>query len=529
MLKVFAKSEQESTHDLIYFYCVCMLFIALPTSIYFVSAAQMLMGLNWLAEGRYGEKWNRFWKNKPAVYLSAIYLVYLTGILWTQNLSYGIGFDLKNKLPILTLPFLLASIRPMRAQRIGVLPLLFSLAVLVATFVGFVIFLREQFADPRTFSPFVSHVFFSMMVVYTIFLLPWSVRSVWAEKKWYYMSLLGSLWLLVFLFILSAMTGILCLGGVAIYLFLREVFFKPGIPRKIIGVMLMAAAMAVLVYVLVTVLGPLNRMIEPEPDALEQSTLRGNLYQHDFKDPSRENGHRVNIFISEEELREAWQERSEICFDTNILEGQELRATIFRYLASRGLPKDREGLYALDEQEILAIEHGVANYLYTQWPNFLVRVHQTFWEIQQYERTGDPGGHSLTSRIELWKAAWQAFKQRPVLGWGTGDVLAAVQHGLRLNDSQLETDRLKTHPHNQYLHLLVMLGLTGTLLIALLYYLFIKYSRACGFEIFRIFLVVSLTGMLVDSPVDHQIGLTFILIFSLYFGILKKQEGITNR
>ena len=526
MLKsVFAKREQETIHDLIYFYGVCILIIALPTSIYFVSASQLLMGLNWLAEGRYREKIQRFWKNRPAVFLSAIYLVYLAGILWTQDLAYGIGFDLKHKLPILTLTFLLASIRPMPPLRTRVLPLLFSLSVMVATFVGFAIYLRHEFADPRAFSPFVIHVFFSMMVVFAIFLLPWSVRRLTQKTSWYYLSLAGAVWLLIFLFTLSAMTGILCLGAVVVYWLAKEMFFKPGLARKAIGILVLATAVVLLAFFLSAALKPINRQVDPDPATLTQTTLQGNPYLHDFDATTRENGHLVYIFIAEDELREAWNARSEIHFDSTSLAGQEMKATILRYLASRGLRKDREGVYALDDHEISAIEHGVPNHLYTRWPNILIRVHQTLWEIKEFERTGNPGGHSLTTRIELWKAAWAAFKQRPIFGWGTGDVIPAVQHGLQLTGSELDYSRLKTHPHNQYLHLLVMLGLAGTILIGVLYYLFVTRSLACRYGIFKILLVIALTGMLVDSPVDHQIGLTFILIFSLYFGVLERHES----
>jgi hypothetical protein len=529
MLKsIFAKREQESVYDLVYFFGICLLLIALPTSIYFVSASQLLMGLNWLVEGRYREKLQRFWNNRPAVLFSAIYLVYLAGILWTQDLAQGVGSDLKNKVPILTLPFLLASIRPLPPERTRLLPLLFSLSVMVATFVGFSFYLTQEFADPRAFSPFVIHVFFSMMVVFAIFLLPWSVRRITQKTGWFYLSLAGAAWLLVFLFTLSALTGILCLGAVVVYLLAKEMFFKPGIHRKLIGTLVLAGVVALVVFVLGTVMRPLSREVDPDPGTLTQTTREGNPYLHDFEETSRENGHLVYFFIAEDELREAWNARSELNIDSASLAGQELKATILRYLSSKGLRKDRQGLNALDDHEIRAIEYGVPNHLYLQWPNFLVRVHQTLWEIQELERTGNPGGHSLTTRVELWEAAWTVFRLRPIFGWGTGDVLGAVQYGLKLTESELDYSRLKTHPHNQYLHLLVMLGLAGTILIGTLYYQFISRSFATRFEIFKIFLVIALAGMLVDSPVDHQIGLTFLLAFSLYFGVLERHQS-TNR
>lgn len=127
-------------------------------------------------------------------------------------------------------------------------------------------------------------------------------------------------------------------------------------------------------------------------------------------------------------------------------------------MASKGLRKDREGFMSMTDDDIRAVEKGTTNYLYNDWPNFLIRVHTTFWEIYWYRQTGNPTGHTLSQRLELWKAARAAIKHRPLFGWGTGDVFIAVEYGLDTIDSQLENTRMK--PHNQYLLYLVLFGLT---------------------------------------------------------------------
>jgi len=516
--KILTRGKDETVFQLVYFYGICLMLISLPNSIYFVSVAQILMGANWLAEGQYREKFNRFLSNRPALVISSIYLIYLIGIFWTENLAYGIGYDLLNKLPLLTLTFLLASSRPLPQHRLNALPVIFSLAVLVTSFIGLAIFLNNPFIDPRKYSPFVSHVYLGMMVVLTIFLLPLTVSRITLERKWFSLSLGVSAWLLIYLIILGSLTGFLCLLGGLLFLLIREIFLAASTSRKIFAAATLVFGVAAVLALLIFVARPVLKTVNPDPATLSEKTSLGNEYLHDFDENQRENGHLVYYFIAEDELMDAWNERSQIASDSLDFKGQEVRATIFRYLSSKGLRKDREGINDLNNEDIEAIENGVPNYLYTKWPNVLVRLHQSFWEVNEYIRKGNPSGHTFTQRLELWKASWVAFKKHPVKGWGTGDVFAAMDYGLNEINSQLDNFRMK--PHNQFLILLIMLGVPGLVLFFGLVFLFVRFSKAYRFLPFNIMLVIVLVAMLGNNLIDFQIGLTFFLFFSLFFGIL---------
>jgi hypothetical protein len=91
----------------------------------------------------------------------------------------------------------------------------------------------------------------------------------------------------------------------------------------------------------------------------------------------------------------------------------------------------------------------VPNYLYLQWPGFQVRLHATIWEVYWYRATDNPTNFSFAQRIELWKGSWIAFKEKPIFGWGTGDIFIAVRYGLETMESKMENYHMK--PHNQYL------------------------------------------------------------------------------
>jgi hypothetical protein len=521
-INFFAKRNDESIHDLIYFYCLCLLLISLPTSIYFVSVAQILMGANWLAEGAYSEKLKRFLRNRPAIFLSSIFLLYLTGIFWTQDLAYGIGYDLLNKLPLFTLTFLVASSRQVSNDRLNALLVLFSLAVFVTSLIGLAIFFSNEYIDPREISPFIMHVYFSLMVVMAIFLLPWVSKRISSNKNWFFGVILVSVWLFVFLFILGSMTGILSFAGVLAFLVVREFFRKSLMIKKVLAGLAIGVSLIGIAFLIMVVLKPIWQKIAPEPDSLIELTAEGNLYQHDLEEDLRENGHLVYLFIAEEELRNAWNNRSTFDFDSSDLKGQELRATIYRYLSSKALRKDKEGLNNLSPEEIEAIEHGVPNHLYTRWPNAIIRIHQSFWEINEYARTGNPSGHSFIQRVELWRAAWIAFKEYPLFGWGTGDIFLAMDFGLSSIDSPIEDYKMK--PHNQFLNILIMIGIVGFFLFSGLFILFVKTTRAYQFLPFNIMLVIVFVAMFGTNLIDFQIGLTFFLFFSIFFGILYNSQ-----
>jgi hypothetical protein len=515
---VFAKRVDESIHTLLYFYCLCLLVISLPTSIYMVSVSQILMGGNWLLEGHYREKINRFFRNKPALFLVSIYIVFIVGMIWTRDLSHGFGKELLDKLPFLTLTFVVASSRLLSKDRLYALLLMFCAAILLSSFIGFLIFLKGDYVDSRDISPFLMHVYMSLMVVMTIFLLPWVIKQVTSNRKWWYISLLASFSLLLFLIILGSVTGIISLVGVMIFIGIREVIMGQVLLRKVVvGVMaLIALTGVILIYLYV--ISPLLSVIEPDPTALTQKTASGNPYMHYFEEDQRENGHRVYFFIAEEEARNAWNKVSLIDFSGYDRKMNEIRITIYRYLSSKGLRKDKESIESLQEEEIQAIEMGVPNYLYLKWPNAIVRIHQTFWEVYTYRLTGNPLNLSFVQRVELWRVAWTAYKVNPVLGWGTGDIFVAMAYGRSAIDSPIEKPRMK--PHNQFLTIMIQLGLIGLVLIFALYILFIKKSKAWRYLPFNIMLVIIFTAFFGTNLLDFQIGITFFLFFSLFYGIM---------
>ncbi|MBS4013056.1 MAG: O-antigen ligase family protein [Bacteroidetes bacterium] len=515
---IFSKNQNESVHQLIYFICLCLLIASLPTSYFMISVSLLLMSINWLAERNYKEKIQRFLNNKPAIILASIYLVYIVGMIWTSNWKNGLGFELQNKLPIFGLTFIIASSKALSKERLLALPIIFSLSVLVTTLIGTYFYLTKEIIDTRELSPFVVHIYLSMMIVLVIFMMPDAIRKITHNKKWFYASLIASLWLLFYLLLLSSLTGLLCLIVVIAYYSFRYIFFTKGIVKKVIAI-LTILALAVFVFIIAfTIASPLTRKINPDNEEMKELTKEGNKYNHNSLNPARENGYFIFYYVAENELREAWEERSNFNFYDRGATGQKIQFTAYRYLTSKGLRKDRESLSSLTDEEISAIENGIANYLYLQWPHPLVRIHKVLWEVQEYNRTGNPSGHTLTQRMDLWRASWAAFKELPLLGWGTGDILEALDYGLTKINSSLENRNMK--PHNQILSILLMVGIIGLIIISSQIYFFIKKSNALKHIHFKILCIIFLVSIFSLSPIDSAVGLNFLLFFSLYYGLM---------
>lgn len=496
--------------------------MSIPTSRFMMSVSQIIMGVNWLLEGGYPEKFRRFASNKAAWFFTGIFFVHIIGLFWSTDLSYGIFYDLKSKLPTLTLTFLVVSSKPLPLKKLLMLLWLFCITVFVTSIAGLIVYHTGDYLDPRKRMPFIPHVYFSMMVVFVVVLLPWLGHRFTKNKGILFIVYLIVAWLTYYLFLLSAMTGILCLAGVIAFLIIRGMLKWHSTYIKVITVFSILVITAVSVSIIVFMHRNVSMVIEVPPGALEERTALGSVYKHHHDINMRENGHLVFYFIAEDELREAWNERSKLDYDGLDRVGQQLDATLFRYLSSLGLRKDRDGLDALSDADIRAIERGTPNYLYTQWPTSIVRIHQTVWEVYQYRQTGNPSGHTFTQRLELWRGSIAAFKEKPVFGWGTGDIFIAVEYGLNKINSKMENYHMK--PHNQYILFLLTLGFVGSVIIYCLYILYARETKAFRHLPFNVFVVVMLVSMIGNNPIDAQTGQTFFTFFTLAFGVMMHQN-----
>ena len=142
--------------------------------------------------------------------------------------------------------------------------------------------------------------------------------------------------------------------------------------------------------------------------------------------------------------------RSDMPLEGTTTNGENLETTLARYLTSKDLRKDAEGVMALTDEDIRNIEQGVANYNNWKHPGIHARLSSTLFEYNLYRRFNNPNGGSLAQRIEFTRASLHIIKQYPWFGVGTGDVPQAFAQTYDEIHSPLK-EEFRFRAHNQYL------------------------------------------------------------------------------
>lgn len=438
--------------------------------------------------------------------------------MWTENLDYAISSELTTKLPILTLSLVVATTPALDIKKIRVLLFLFIATVLTVSFIGFSLYITQNFTDYRDLTPYASHLYFNMMLILSAFLLPWLTLQITDSKKYIFASFIISGWLIFFLFLTRSLSGLISLICVITFLMIWLIIYHKSVTAKIVSFLIIASSTILTAWFLTHTNNLATYETEINLSSLKSYTSQNNPYYHDTKRTVRENGNLVYIHVCDEELEQQWSKKSDINYYGKDRSGHIIRYTLLRYMASKGYKKDAEHFNLLTEKDIKAVENGVTNYKYHEWPGIKIRMYETMAGLKKYRETNDPEWSTLTQRIELWKASWQALLKKPVIGWGSGNIYKAVNYGLEKNNSQLENKNMK--PHNQYLVALVSLGFIGFVIFLSLYIYAIYKTNSYKLLPFNVFIIVFAVDMFGNNPLDAQYGITMFVFFTLLFGFI---------
>jgi len=245
---------------------------------------------------------------------------------------------------------------------------------------------------------------------------------------------------------------------------------------------------------------------------LDKYTELGNPYVHDTLGLQIEDGKYVGLYLSYEELKAAWNKRSNIPYHGKAAEGQLINTTLIRYLTSKDLRKDAAGVNALTDEDVFMIEQGLANYNYINSPGLQTRILKMIKGYEVYQLTGNPSGSSLMQRLEYLRASFNIIQDNFLFGVGTGDLEDTFYREFTYMNSSLES-RYMYHAHNQFLGIFVALGLLGFVVFVVgLFYPAIVLS---GFKdyYFSIFFLIMIISMFSDDTLETQAGVTMFAFF----------------
>ena len=491
-----------------------LLAFGLPFSEFLLSVSQMIISANWIAEGRFRQKWDRLKNNKLAWILLSFYLLHVAGLLWTQDFSYAMK-DLRTKAPVFILTLILATSEAPCRKVFRCILATFAAAVFLSTVYCFLVyrgFTGKEIIDIREISVFISNIRLSLMVCLSVAVLYFFFMydETFQQSGRRYLLLLPALWFLYFLYLLESVTGIAILG-------ILSFFIVHNLFRNIRRKMLRAIPLILLALTLIAAFLFLKKQAaefgkQREPDTFVPRSFSpgGEIYYQVFSNKEKENGYFIYRNIAWRELERCWQRKSKIPFSGLDRNKQYLRYTLLRFMTSKGLKKDSVGFSRLSDEEITAIENGTANVFYLAHPGLKSRIHSLFWEYNHYRLTGNPSGHSATMRVEFLKNGWEIFKRNPIIGVGTGDINQAFREQYEHSRSQLEPRwRLKTH--NEYLTMAILFGIPGFLLFLLIMIYPILTKKHFLYIPFFLILLIS---MLTEDTLETQTGVTFYAFFS---------------
>lgn len=499
----------SKAHDFLHVLGMCVLAAGLPFNKVLMSIGAIWGVSNLILEGDYSSYVRRLRNNLPALLLLALFSLGLIGLIWSENLGYGLD-DLRKKLPLLALPLALAA-KPLPQKDLKIVLGVFVSSVFVISFINLTTYFffnqGEELSNIRSMSKYVSHIRFSMMIVAAA-ISSWYLLRQFQKNRGLFIGLI--IWFLVYTYLSQVLTGILAFTGV-MYGSLVYYFGAKKWARLLLFAIPFVAFVAGCNLALNYSSSQLNM-----PDLL-RFTAERNPYRHDTLNRMVENGSFVNINICDEELRREWNQVSKLDYDGFDEQGQLVSGTLYRYMTHLGLLKDALGFKKLDSNAIRNIELGYAN------PNgaksgFMGRLADLRFQL---ENNHEPNGHSLLQRLEYWKTALRIIKKHYITGVGPGDVADAFHQQYELDESPLIA-AYRLRAHNTYLTHWVSFGILGILFTLLFFYTYIRKMIVQQNWLPVLFAYLFLFSFFIEDTLETQAGVS---LFSLLISLFLAQKG----
>lgn len=515
-------------HPYIFLGALLIMAVGLPFSLFLISVSQFILIGNWILEGEYKSKLKMFFTNKNAVLLTCIFLMLIPGIFYSDNTQEALK-QVKINLPFIILPFILSTSTRLKEKELVKIFLIFIASVLAASIYcaifGLPKWLNGELSDIREISLFISHIRFSMMIAFAALLCIWLYRNsnLIFNKYIKFSLLIVFILLLAFLIILQSITGI------GIFLFISIIYSSKYFLKKF-NLFRFTGFVLILLGISILVLKSANNTLKeystPKHSAseiVELNTKNGNPYKHDCS--VVENGNFVLAYLSEKEIKETWKKRSKISVDSLDGKGNPIYFTIIRYLNSKDLRKDEEGINYLTESDIRFIENGIANYNYTGFWGLKMRFYQFLWEFDFYKRGGDNGsGYTILMKKEFWINTLAVIKEHPFIGVGTGDAKLATQVQYQKSNSWLE-EKWQLTAHNYYLYVALIAGIPGLLIFLISFFYPLFSNRNYTYFPLSALVLIAAIAMLTEDLFTTQAGVSFVAYFySLFLFSRAKEE-----
>lgn len=375
----------------------------LPTSPVALTISSVLIFLGALGAMPLKEQWGKFWANKPAVFISVLFLFQLVSVFYTTNIPGWVN-EVRVKAPLPIILYGMSVLAPFTRKE---LKLAFSLLIL-ATFVTGTITLVNYMlhraeideliaqSKPMEIAFAVPHIYFSIVMAFSVIVGFWVFRV--REKV-----------------LFNWENWVVGLAAFANFAYLHVLTTRTG---------LVACYLAIL-------------------------------------------GLGIIIFLQRK---------------------QYLRAFVMV-----------AGLSALPVIGYFAL------------PSLQARLVNTYWDVWNYWRGGDPNYLSIATRFESWRVASDLIQRNPVVGVGTADLHDEMTLQYVLSQSLLCPEN-QVEPHNLFITYFAGFGIPAGLffVFAWMYPVFLRRKRRLF--LFQGFWLISTFAMMGEATLERQVGIMFMAL-----------------
>jgi len=506
--------NRKAVHHYLYVACLLTLAAAIPLSNYVMSMGGIFLFANWVMEGDFKNKWNRLKTNKLAIILMLFFFVLWLAFIRTQN--WTLAFDnMLSKLPLFYAPLVMATAAPLSKHEQMAVVGFFLTATFVGTVFGFGNWISGNYQDIREISFFISHIRFSICIVFAIILwIHLALHYLAPNRRWWIA--IPVAWLLFYMGIAQTLTGIFLLGiAIMTYLFRLKYECQNRCFYFTFAIVATIALLSMAVYC-TTLIYNYEHVDTKTITHLPAYTANGNPYEHHTASIV-ENGSPILINICISELKTEWTKHSTVPYDS-------IEWTLVRFLNSKGCRKDSAGIATLTHKEIQLIEANIANKDYVNRWGLKASIYPILFSLSLYREQGKISHSTLFQRIELWRASWQVIKSNFWLGVGIGDHKEELDKQLIADKSELACCKAMGC-HNQFLTYWLMAGLFP--MVSFIIILFIPFFiNTKNTTLYLLFFVLVFCSFFMEDTLETQPGITFFAFFNsfLLFVFEKKHE-----
>lgn len=440
---------------------------------------------------------------------------YICSLFWSNDLHSSFS-DIISKLHLIIFPIIWTILPKLESKNKTIILQLFAGMVILASLINFCIYQINYSPekDIRSLALFVSHIRFSLFVSFTIFILL-QIKTINYYQKIGIICCV--LWLLFYTYYAQVLSGVLTLFIACIVLAIN-VLKSTHKSLKISALLFLLVTIISFTYLSINLFSNESKSILPKN--LPKYTKLGHLYKHNLDSKAFENGYPLDCYINEQEMDSAWNLKSKIDLNSFDQNNFHYKTVLIRYLTSKGLTKDAEGVNKLTKSDIKNIEHGIPTILELK-TGLQKRIYALKYELNSQQ---NPNGHSLLHRIEYWKTGWKIFQKNWLFGTGIGDYKNAYQKEYISQKSILEPkNRLESH--NQFLGILIATGSIGLILFLLhittTFYTFWNNKNKIAIAFYSI----CVASFLVEDTITTLAGMTF---YSFFTGLFINISNSTN-